>query len=198
MDALILVHEDEAAHLAQSPRAMAELLDGQRRFAQRCVDHGRLRPNGGRELAQFYWLQVDAFADAVELARELPVLDSDEIEVRPVMSGVRAAIARRGPVFGFVVRGSALSEAGWTSVMDRIDTETRDELRSAPLVSGVRLQLGRRIERRAVMDGPFLEGKEVIGGLFFLRMPSLIDAQEWAARSRYVVHGSLEVRQLWR
>jgi hypothetical protein len=49
-----------------------------------------------------------------------------------------------------------------------------------------------------MLDGPFLESKEVIGGLFFLRMTSIDEAVAWAAESRFVVHGTLEIRELWR
>jgi hypothetical protein len=52
--------------------------------------------------------------------------------------------------------------------------------------------------RRAVFDGPFLESKEVIGGLFFLWMASLDEAVDWASRSEFVKHGALEIRELWR
>jgi hypothetical protein len=48
------------------------------------------------------------------------------------------------------------------------------------------------------MDGPFLESKEVIGGLFFLRFASLDEAVEWAGATPFVAHGALEIRELWR
>lgn len=199
---LLTVEEDEAAHLAQPPHEMAALLEAQRRFAadvrDELVDHGRFRGTG---LAQFYWLRTASLERALELSRALPVLDSDELDVRPVMSGFRHDRLVRGKIFGYVVRGRALSEAGWTAAMDTIDAETRAELQAAPSVGGVRLHppsTGRRVVRRAVVDGPFMESKEVLGGLFFLRMASLEDAIEWAAHSRYVVHGTLEVRELWR
>ena len=55
-----------------------------------------------------------------------------------------------------------------------------------------------RAERRASFDGPFLESKEVIGGLFFLRMPSIEDAVLWASQTPFVSHGALEIRERWR
>lgn len=199
---LLTVEEDEAAHLAQPPHEIAALLEAQRQFAEglraELVDHGRLRGTG---LAQFYWLRTASLDRAMAIAQACPVLESDALDVRPVMSGYRDPRFVRGKIFGFVVRGQAMSEAGWTAVMDRIDAETRTELQAAPFVGGVRLQppsAGRRVVRRAVIDGPFMESKEVLGGLFFLRMASLPDAIEWAASSRYVVHGTLEVRELWR
>jgi hypothetical protein len=55
-----------------------------------------------------------------------------------------------------------------------------------------------RGEKRATVDGPFLESKEVIGGLLFLRLASIEDAVRWAAKTPFVVHGALEIRELWR
>jgi len=52
--------------------------------------------------------------------------------------------------------------------------------------------------RRAIFDGPFLESKEVIGGLFFMCMASLDEAVDWANNSAFVEHGALEIRELWR
>jgi hypothetical protein len=89
--------------------------------------------------------------------------------------------------------------------MDRIDDETGGRFPEASFLGGLRLEppsRGRRIvtrgERRATFDGPFLESKEVIGGLFFVRMTSIEDAVRWAAETPFVVHGALEIRELWR
>ena len=49
-----------------------------------------------------------------------------------------------------------------------------------------------------VTDGPFSESKEVIGGLFFVRMTSIDEAVRWAGETRFVVYGALEIRELWR
>ena len=113
--------------------------------------------------------------------------------------------SKRGRVFAYAVLGSAPSEQGWVDVMDRIDESTRGCFPADRFLGGVRLQepgRGRRVARagcrRAVFDGPFLESKEVIGGLFFMRMSSLDEAVHWASRSEFVKHGALEIRELWR
>jgi hypothetical protein len=84
--------------------------------------------------------------------------------------------------------------------MDRIDDSTHDRFPNERFAGGVRLEpAGRRVGgRRAHFDGPFLESKEVIGGLFFLRLASIDSAVEWALRSSFVEHGALEIRELWR
>ncbi len=89
--------------------------------------------------------------------------------------------------------------------MDRIDADTRGLFPADRFCGGVRLEApgkGRQIAtrggRRTVMDGPFLESKEVIGGVFFLRAASLDEAVEWVVATKFVEHGALEIRELWR
>jgi hypothetical protein len=38
----------------------------------------------------------------------------------------------------------------------------------------------------------------VIGGLFIVRMTSIDEAVRWVGETRFVVHGALEIRELWR
>jgi hypothetical protein len=140
--------------------------------------------------------------DARGLAAECPVLPADRIEVREVMKGHLTEGKQRQPgkVFGFAVSGKAASLDQWTALMDRIDEETARGFPPSAFLGGVRLFAPATIarERRAAFDGPFLESKEVLGGLFFLRMPAIDEAVAWAAESPYVIHGRLEVRELWR
>ena len=61
---------------------------------------------------------------------------------------------------------------------------------------------GARIEvkkgKRAVVDGPFTESKELVGGFYVLEVPSLEAAIEWALRapSGLGFDDVLEIRQL--
>src|SRR5690348_5912507 len=108
-DYLLMVLEDEAAHAAQSPKAMAELIDRRVRFADQLRragqlrDSGRFRPSkegkrvrrdgdrlaiedgpfaGGNALAQYYWVETRTVEEAAQLATACPVLPSDEVDVR--------------------------------------------------------------------------------------------------------------------
>jgi hypothetical protein len=45
-----------------------------------------------------------------------------------------------------------------------------------------------------VMDGPYADTKEQLGGFHFIEAPDLDTAIAWAARSPTAVHGSVEVR----
>ena len=48
----------------------------------------------------------------------------------------------------------------------------------------------------SVMDGPFTETKEVIGGLYLIEAESMDEAVEWARKSRFIP-GANEVRPIW-
>jgi len=48
--------------------------------------------------------------------------------------------------------------------------------------------------RRLIQDGPFADTKEHVGGYFIIRVDSLDEALEWAARSPAAEYGSVEVR----
>ncbi|MBS2028521.1 MAG: hypothetical protein JST54_11510 [Deltaproteobacteria bacterium] len=161
----------------------------------------------GRALGTYEWIHAGSLDEAVELAAKSPMLPSDELEVRPVMKGFLSGDkdALPGKLFAFGVLGNSKTEDGWVQVMDRIDAETGDHFPENTFLSGLRLEpprTGRRIatrgERRATFDGPFLESKEVIGGLFLMRLTSIDEAVRWASETRFVVHGALEIRELWR
>jgi hypothetical protein len=47
-----------------------------------------------------------------------------------------------------------------------------------------------------VLDGPFAESKEQLGGYFLIDVPDLDSAQSWAARCPGASHGVVEVRAL--
>ena len=121
------------------------------------------------------------------------------------LAEIEPKTSHQGRVFAFGVLGSAPNERAWIDVMDQIDERTQDHFPADRFRGGVRLEApsrGRRLSstggRRAVVDGPFLESKEVIGGLFFMRMATLDEAVEWAGQSEFVQHGVLEIRELWR
>jgi hypothetical protein len=50
----------------------------------------------------------------------------------------------------------------------------------------------------AVLDGPFAETKEQLGGYYLIDVPDLDAALGWAARCPGAGHGSIEVRPLWK
>jgi hypothetical protein len=48
-----------------------------------------------------------------------------------------------------------------------------------------------------VVDGPFAESKEQLGGFHIIEVDSLDEALSWAAKSPTALHGTVEVRPLW-
>jgi len=48
-----------------------------------------------------------------------------------------------------------------------------------------------------VLDGPYAETKEQLGGYFIVDVPDLDAALSWAARCPGASHGIVEVRPIW-
>jgi hypothetical protein len=96
---------------------------------------------------------------------------------------------------------SSMSESARKEVFDGYFQLTKD-LRTAgvmlggePLVSTSHATtVRRRAGRTTVTDGPFAETKEQLGGFYLIDVPTLEDAQRWAARIPAAATGSIEVR----
>ncbi|HEY4132708.1 MAG TPA: YciI family protein [Gemmatimonadaceae bacterium] len=76
----------------------------------------------------------------------------------------------------------ALKEAGAFALSNR--------LQSSASATTVRLVDG----KPQVLDGPFADSKEQIGGYFIIDAPDLDAALTWAARCPAAAHGTVEVR----
>ncbi|HMA70352.1 MAG TPA: YciI family protein [Xanthobacteraceae bacterium] len=48
-----------------------------------------------------------------------------------------------------------------------------------------------------VLDGPYAETKEQLGGYYMINVPDLDTALSWAARCPGASHGVMEVRPIW-
>jgi hypothetical protein len=51
--------------------------------------------------------------------------------------------------------------------------------------------------KQSVLDGPFAETKEQLGGYYLIEAPDLDAALSWAARCPGAQHGTIEVRPIW-
>jgi len=207
--------EGQAAY-EQKLRAASAYLEGERlrpsaegKRASYSDGHPLIEPGpfAGKALSAYQVLEAPTLGAALELAQDCPLPPEAELEVRPLMKGSLSPdkTAQRGRVFAFAVLGSAPNEEGWIGVMDRIDASTGAHVPAGRFLGGVRLEAprrGRRVTsaagRRTVFDGPFLESKEVVGGLFFMRLATLEEAVEWACHSAFMKYGVLEIRELWR
>jgi hypothetical protein len=52
-------------------------------------------------------------------------------------------------------------------------------------------------DKPQVLDGPYADTKEQLGGFHIIEAPDLDAALAWAARSPTALHGIVEVRPLW-
>jgi hypothetical protein len=48
-----------------------------------------------------------------------------------------------------------------------------------------------------VLDGPYADSKEQLGGYYLIDVPDLDAAMTWAGRCPGVQHGTVEVRAIW-
>jgi hypothetical protein len=48
-----------------------------------------------------------------------------------------------------------------------------------------------------VLDGPYIDSKEQLGGYYLIDVPDLDSAISWAARCPSASHGTVEVRPVW-
>ncbi len=48
-----------------------------------------------------------------------------------------------------------------------------------------------------VLNGPYAESKEQLGGYYLIEAPDLDSAIAWAARCPGAAHGAIEVRPVW-
>ena len=85
----------------------------------------------------------------------------------------------------YMAYGSALKEAGALLSSNR--------LRPAADSTTVRVADG----KTQVLDGPYVDSKEQLGGYYLIDVPDLDAAISWAARCPGASHGVIEVRPIW-
>ena len=179
---------------------------------RRTVTPGPFR--GENELpAGFAILKVATIDDAVEWASRLAGVVGDvEIDLRPLTEpwdlglaprpeGLRTrrfmAIAKADPA----TEAGALPSAAKRAELGRLLEEMR---RAGVLIAAEALRpssAGARLRstggKRALVDGPFAESKELVGGYVILRVASMAEAVTWALRYADVVGcAELDVRPL--
>jgi len=68
-----------------------------------------------------------------------------------------------------------------------------DRLRPATTATTVRVAGG----KTNVLNGPYAETKEQLGGFYMIDVPDMDAALAWAARCPGASHGAVEVRPIW-
>jgi len=99
-------------------------------------------------------------------------------------SGLSEAQQRQGEA-AYAAYAEALGEAGILKGSNRLKTSTA--------ATTVRIVDG----KSQVLDGPYADSKEQIGGYFLIDVPNLDAAMSWAARCPAASHGVVEVRPIW-
>lgn len=106
-------------------------------------------------------------------------------------------------LYGEPVRPETLTPEQWQGVMEAHTTFHRELAEAGALVDSsplappteartIRVRRGERM----IIDGPFAETKEVLGGYYLIEADSLDAAVDWAQRLRHATDGSIEVRPL--
>jgi hypothetical protein len=88
-------------------------------------------------------------------------------------------------VAAYMAYSEALSKAGALRGSNRLQPTTT--------ATTVRLTDG----KPQVLDGPYVESKEQLGGYFLIDVPDLDAAISWASRCPAASHGVVEVRPVW-
>ncbi len=68
-----------------------------------------------------------------------------------------------------------------------------NRLRPSGTATRVKVENG----KSQVLDGPFADSKEQLGGYYLIEVPDLDAAMSWAARCPGSQHGTVEVRAIW-
>jgi hypothetical protein len=88
-------------------------------------------------------------------------------------------------VGAYAAYGKALQEAGVLKGSNR--------LRPSSTATTLRTTNG----KTQILDGPFADSKEQLGGYYLIDVPDLDAALSWAGRCPGVGHGTVEVRAIW-
>ena len=107
-------------------------------------------------------------------------------------------------IAGDEVAESQISPADMGQIIAAYTAYSNAMVEAGVMVSGSRLQPSKtattvRIEdgKHRVLDGPYAETKEQLGGFFIIDVPDLDAALSWAARCPGANYGSIEVRPVW-
>jgi hypothetical protein len=236
MKYMLMVMDDERFEAALPPAEIDRLVARHTAFGRALREHGqwvsaaRLRysreattirrhADGGQvvhdgpfaeskeALGGFYLIEAASKADAIERAKQVPMLERGGVEVRPARTGAtwRGAV-HDGQQYAVLFIADAHRPLARDEIFDAIDSHyelslelaaqgkfvSSRSLEPSPAATAIRWQDGRHM----VSDGPFLETKEFVAGYFVIACPSKDEAMTWAAR---LMRGSAgcEVRPLW-
>lgn len=180
-------------------------------------------------IAGFTMIDVQSKEEAIEWVKRWPALDGDgqvEIEIREVgCPGGLAGISGSGPSastvpnagpagaklprFMIMLKADQNAEAGVIPDPERLAAMSKrnnESVKAGVMLAGDGLQpssRGARVKfsggKPSVIDGPFIEAKELIAGYWLIQAKSKQEAIEWARRYPYPfgTEAEIEIRQLY-
>jgi hypothetical protein len=107
-------------------------------------------------------------------------------------------------IYGNESRALAASKEGVTQMTAAYAAYTEAMKKAGVLVGGERLRptsdattVRVAAGKSQVLNGPYAETKEQLGGYYMIEAPDLDAALSWAARCPGAEHGTIEVRPIW-
>jgi len=107
-------------------------------------------------------------------------------------------------IYGNEAAMASAPEAAMNEMMAAYGAYTQAMAQSGAMVTGERLRPSTaattvRITngKTQVLDGPYAETKEQLGGYYVIEAPDLDAALSWAERCPGAAHGVIEVRPVW-
>lgn len=99
---------------------------------------------------------------------------------------------------------NAIPEDQMGAMMEAFGAYTEALAKAGALLAGERLRpvsdatsVRVRDGKTEVLDGPFAETREQLGGYYLIEAPDLDAALAWAARCPSASYGTIEVRPVW-
>lgn len=107
-------------------------------------------------------------------------------------------------IYGNEAALAAASEAGTNEMMAAYGAYTEAMVKAGVMAGGNRLRPSSTATtvrspngKTQVLDGPYAETKEQLGGYFIIEAPDLDAALSWAERCPGAAMGAIEVRPVW-
>lgn len=107
-------------------------------------------------------------------------------------------------IFANETEENALPEAEMGAMMEAFGAYTEALVKAGALLGAERLRpvsdatsVRVRNGKTEVLDGPFAETREQLGGYYLIEAPDLDAALAWAARCPSASYGTIEVRPVW-
>lgn len=93
------------------------------------------------------------------------------------------------------VKGQALAAYGaYTEALKKAGVaRSSNRLHPSSMATAVKVRDG----KTEVLNGPYIETREELGGYYLIDVPDLDTALSWAARCPGASHGTVEVRPVW-